>query len=60
MIEENEEIYDPILDGINMAMLMEDVQEDYLTSAKIHSRCRVVFWRSFISALFLSFFQLHP
>ena len=38
----------------------ERTQEDYPTSAKIHSRCRVVFLRSFISTLFLYFFQLHP
>ena len=38
----------------------ERTQEYYPTSAKIHSRCRVVFLRSFISALFLYFFQLHP
>ena len=31
----------------------ERTQEDYPTSAKIHSRCRVVFLRSFTSALFL-------
>ena len=37
----------------------ERTQEDYGTSAKIYSRCPVVFLRSFISALFLSFFQLH-
>ena len=35
----------------------ERMQEDYSTSAKIHSGRRVVFLRSFISALFLSFFQ---
>ena len=38
----------------------ERTQEDYRTSAKIHSRCRVVFLRSFSSTLFLYFFQLHP
>ena len=38
----------------------ERTQEDYPTSAKMHTRCRVVFLRSFISALFLCFFQLHP
>ena len=38
----------------------ERTQEDYRTSAKIHTRCRVAFLRSFISALFLHFFQLHP
>ena len=38
----------------------ERTQEDYPTSSKIHSRCRVVFLRPFISALFLYFFQLHP
>ena len=37
----------------------ERTQEDYPTSAKIHTRCRVVFLRSFISALFLYFFQLY-
>ena len=31
-----------------------------MTSAKIHSSRKVVFLRSFISALFLSFFQGHP
>ena len=39
----------------------ERTQEDYLkSSAKIHSKCQVVFLLSFISALFLSFFQLQP
>ena len=38
----------------------ERTQEDYPTSAKVHSKCRVVFLRSFISTLFLYFFQLHP
>ena len=38
----------------------ERTQEDYRKSAKIHSRCTVVFLRSFISILFLYFFQLHP
>ena len=38
----------------------ERTQEDYPTSAKIHSRCRVVFLRSFIFALFLSFFRSIP
>ena len=38
----------------------ERTQEDYPTSAKIHTRCRGVFLRSFISALFLYFFQLLP
>ena len=38
----------------------ERTQEDYPTSAKIHTRCRVVFLRSFISALLLNFFRLHP
>ena len=38
----------------------ERTQEDYPTSAKIHTRCRVVFLRSLISALFLYFFQLLP
>ena len=33
-------------------------QEEYSTSAKIHSRCRVVFLCSFIFALFLYFFQV--
>ena len=32
---------------------MKRMQEDYPTSGKICSRCRVVFLRSFISALFL-------
>ena len=35
----------------------ERKQEHYQTSESIHSRCPVVFLRSFISALFLSFFQ---
>ena len=38
----------------------ERTQEDYPTSAKIHTRCREVLLRSFISALFLYFFQLLP
>ena len=38
----------------------ERTQEDYPTSAKIHTRCRVVFLRSFISAFFLYFFRVHP
>ena len=38
----------------------ERTQEDYPTSAQIHTRCRVVFLRSFISALFLYLYQLHP
>ena len=38
----------------------ERTQEDNPTSAKIHSRCRVVFLRSFISALFLYFFSSIP
>ena len=38
----------------------ERTQEDYPTSAKIHSRCRVVFLSSFISALFLYFFSPIP
>ena len=38
----------------------ERTQEDYPTSAKIHTRCRVVSLRSFISALFLYFLRLHP
>ena len=37
----------------------EKTQEDYPTSAKIHSKYRVVFLRSFISAVFLSLSQLH-
>ena len=37
----------------------ERMPEDYRTSAKIRRRCPVVFLRSFISALFLSFFRLH-
>ena len=37
----------------------ERMQEDYLTSAEIHSRSRVFFFQSFISAL-LVLFQLHP
>ena len=36
------------------------MQEDYPTAAKIHSRCRLVFLGSFISALSLYSFQLHP
>ena len=36
------------------------MQEDCPTSAVYFRRCRVVFLRSFISALFLYFFQLHP
>ena len=35
----------------------ERSQEDYPTSAKIHSR---LILRFFISALFLNFFQVHP
>ena len=38
----------------------ERTQVDYLTSVKIHSRCRVVFLRSFTSSLFVYFFQGHP
>ena len=38
----------------------ERTQEDYPTSAVYFCRCRVVFLRSFISSLFLCFFQLHP
>ena len=38
----------------------ERTQEDYPTSAKIHTRCRVVFLRSFISALFLYCFSSIP
>ena len=38
----------------------ETMQEDYRTSAKIHIRCQVVFLRSFISTLFLSFFSAPP
>ena len=37
----------------------ETRQEDYPTFAKVHSRCRVVFLRSFISALFVYLFQVH-
>ena len=37
----------------------ERTQEDYPTSAVYFCRCRVVFLRSFISALFLYFFQFH-
>ena len=33
------------------------MQEDYQTSAKIHSRCRVVFLHTFISTLFLYLFS---
>ena len=36
------------------------MQEDYPTSAVYFCRCRVVFLCSFISALFLYFFLLHP
>ena len=35
----------------------ERTQEEYRTSAKISTRCRVVFLRSFISALFLYLFS---
>ena len=38
----------------------ERTQEDYPTSGVYFYRCRVVFLRSFISALFLYFIQLHP
>ena len=38
----------------------ERTQEDYPPSAVYFCRCRVVFLHSFISALFLYFFQLHP
>ena len=38
----------------------ERTQEDYPTSGVYFCRCRVVFLRSFISALFLYFFRLHP
>ena len=38
----------------------ERMQEDYPTFAVYFCRCRVVFLRSFISALFLYFFHLHP
>ena len=38
----------------------ERTQEDYPTSGVYFCRCRVVFLRSFISALFLYFFWLHP
>ena len=37
----------------------ERTQEDYPKSAVYFCRCRVVFLRSFISTLFLYFFQLH-
>ena len=35
----------------------ERTQENYLTYAKIHSRWRVVFWRSFICLAFCPFFR---
>ena len=38
----------------------EITQEDYPTSVVHFCRCRVVFLRSFISALFLYFFQVRP
>ena len=38
----------------------ESTQEDYPTTAKIHIRSRVTFLRSFISALFLYFFNSIP
>ena len=38
----------------------EKTQEDYRTSAVYFCRCRVVFLRSFISALFLYFFSSIP
>ena len=38
----------------------ERTQEDYPTSAVYFYRCRVVFLHSFISSLFLYFFQVHP
>ena len=38
----------------------ERTQEDYRASAVYFCRCTVVFLHSFISALFLYFFQLHP
>ena len=38
----------------------ERTQEDYPTTGVYFCRCRVVFLRSFISALFLYFFRLHP
>ena len=38
----------------------EKTQEDYPKSGVYFCRCRVVFLRSFISALFLYFFQLLP
>ena len=38
----------------------ERTQEDYPTSSVYFCRCKVVFLRSFISALFLYFFRLHP
>ena len=37
----------------------EKTQEDYQTSAKIQSRCQVVFKHCFISNLFLSVYHLH-
>ena len=38
----------------------ERTQEDYPTSAVYFCRCWVAFLHSFISALFLSFLQVHP
>ena len=38
----------------------ERMQDDYPTSAVYFCRCRVVFLYSFISALFLYFFQARP
>ena len=38
----------------------ERTQEDYPASAKIHTRCSVVFLRSFISAFFYTFFSSIP
>ena len=38
----------------------ERTQEEYPTSGVYFCRCRVVFLRSFVSALFLYFFQLLP
>ena len=38
---------------------MDLKKEDYLIRAKITTKCRVVFLHSFISALFLYFFQVH-
>ena len=38
----------------------ERMQEDYPTSAVYFCRCRVIFLHSFITALFLYFFYVHP